>query len=189
MNLTKPAQATELRRLSQCCADTEVIERDSFEREAMASELSGYLELEADDDLAREVGYYVLRKMERCAFEDLSHAEQVLACLTEVEMEVNNGGFDQYYWNSPGDHADDAVTALRELGAAHTAGLVAQANAVFGPHGPDPDRERRWKQIDGLAESDRGKWGVLDGAFFEYQDNLSQMAAAFIRKNRLGFTD
>jgi hypothetical protein len=155
----------------------------------MTTELSGYLALDGDEDVAREVGYYVLRKMERCSFEDLSHPEQVIACLTEVEMEVNNGGFDQYYGNSPGDHAQDAVAALRELGATHTASLLVEANAAFGPAGPDPDREKRWAQMEGLDESRRAEWGDLDTAFYEYKDNLSQLAAAYIRKNQRYFTD
>jgi hypothetical protein len=87
----------------------------------VTSELGGYLALQDDADLAREVGYYVLRKMERVPFASLSHPERVIACLTELEMEVSNGGFDQYYWNSPGEHARAAVAALRELGAPHVA--------------------------------------------------------------------
>jgi hypothetical protein len=155
----------------------------------MTSELGGYLEMESDEDLAREVGYYVLRKMERCAFDDLSPPERVIACLTEIEMEVNNGGFDQYYWNSPGDHAGEAVAALVELGAVHTASLLVEANAAFGPGGPDPDRERRWAQMKALGKSPSEKWGELDGAFYEYQDNLSQLAARYIRAKRGQFSD
>jgi uncharacterized protein DUF4375 len=155
----------------------------------MTSELGGYLELEGDEDLAREVGYYVLRKMERSAFEDLSPPERVIACLTEIEMEVNNGGFNQYYWNSPGDHSLEAAAALKELGAQHTAALLTEANAAFGSGGPDSDRERRWAQMKALGESASVKWGELDGAFYEYKDDLSKLAARYIRSNRLEFTD
>jgi len=155
----------------------------------VASELEAYLELESDEDLAREVGYYVLRKLERCSFGGLSHPEQVIACLTEVEMEVNNGGFDQYYWNSPGEHAREAVEALRELGALNAARLIVDANAVFGGDGPDTDRDRRWAQMDALGEDKRAKWNDLDGSFYEYPDNLSQLAAMYIRSNRRDFGD
>jgi hypothetical protein len=151
----------------------------------MASELDGYLDLPSDEDLAREVGFYVLRKVgEDYDLSGLTHAERVLACLTELEMEVNNGGFDQYFWNSPGGHATEAVQALQELGAIHTAGLVAEASGQFGPDGPAPDRERRWKQMDGLRESVRDRWSALDDRFYEYRDNLSSLAAAYIRAHR-----
>jgi len=155
----------------------------------MASELGGYLALENDEDLAREVGYYVLRKLDATSFEKLSHPEQVIACLTEVEMEVNNGGFDQYYWNSPGDHAREAVAALEELGAQHTATLLKEANGVFGEGGPDPDRDKRGMQMDALPKGARDRWFDLDGAFYEYRDDLSRLAAGYIRRHRDDFTD
>jgi hypothetical protein len=151
----------------------------------MASELEGYLDLRSDEDLAREVGFYVLGKVgEDYDLSGLTHAERVIACLTEVEMEVNNGGFDQYFWNSPGNHAAEAVQALRELGALYTAGLVAEASAQFGPDGPDADRERRWKQMDGLSEVVRDRWSALDDRFYEYRDDLPHLAASYIRSNR-----
>jgi hypothetical protein len=154
----------------------------------MSDELTGYLELEVDEDMAREVGYYVLRKMERDGFDRLSHPEQVIGCLTELEMEVNNGGFDQYYWNSPGDHALETVDALRELGAGHTASLLVSANAAFGPEGPSRDRDDRGKQMDGLPGSAKESWSELDRAFDEYRDNLSALAAAYIRAHRSDFS-
>lgn len=154
----------------------------------MASELERYLDLQSDEDLAREVGFYVLRKLgEDYDLSGLTRAERVIACLTEVEMEVNNGGFDQYFWNSPGNHATEAVQALRELGAFHTAGLVAEASAQFGPDGPDPDRERRWKQMDGRSQAVRDRWSALDDQFYEYRDNLSSLAASYIRSHREQF--
>jgi hypothetical protein len=155
----------------------------------VTSELRGYLDLQDDEDLAREVGYYVLRKMDGGSYERLSPPEQVIACLTEVEMEVNNGGFDQYYRNSPGEHAREAVAALEELGAGHTAALLKDANAVFGAEGPDPDRDKRGAQMDRLPQEARDKWSDLDGAFYEYKDNLSQLAAQYIRRHRDFFTD
>ena len=154
----------------------------------MTDELAGYLELAKDEDAAREVGYYVLRKMEHVGFAHLSQPEQIVGCLTELEMEVNNGGFHQYYWNSAGDHALETVHALRALGAHHTESLLVGANALFGEEGPSADRNHRWRQLDSLGEQATSLWFELDGAFFEYKDNLSALAARFIRGHREGFT-
>jgi hypothetical protein len=155
----------------------------------MTGDLGRYLALESDEDVSREVGHYVLRKLGEGSLDALSRPEQVIACLTEVEMEVNNGGFDQYYWNSPGDHARETVSALQELGAAHTASLVAEANAVFGPAGPDRDRGRRWDQMKALPPAGRDRWHELDGAFQDYEEDLSALAARYIRAHRDQFTD
>lgn len=152
-------------------------------------ELTGYLDLENDDDLAREVGYYVLRKLERRPFRDLSHEEQVIGCVAGLEMDVDNGGFRQYYTNSPGDQAIAAVSALKELGAKHTATQLVKANAVFGRAGPSPTQEQRWAQMDALGKSADARWDKLEGEFNENRDFLSALAARYIRRNRESFTD
>jgi hypothetical protein len=154
----------------------------------MRDKVHRFLDL-PDEDLARELGYYLLTKMERAGPLGLGAAERVLAFLTELEMEVNNGGFDQYYWNSPGDHAHECVRALEELGASHTAGLLVRANGVFGATGPDPDRDARWKQMAALPEDAKALWYDLDGAFYEYEDPLSALAAAYARRHRDELSD
>lgn len=152
----------------------------------MDDELQRHLQLANDEDLAREVGYYVLRRMERVGFDALGRPEQVIGCLTELEMEVNNGGFEQYYWNSPGDHALETVAALREMGAAHTANLLVAANAVFGDE-PSRDRDERGRQMDRLSDDRKQRWSELDDAFYEYRDDLSALAARYIRAHRTEF--
>jgi hypothetical protein len=151
--------------------------------------LEDYLRLSSDQDLAREIGFYVLNKMVRVPFEQLSPAEQVIACLTELEMEVNNGGFHQYYWNSSGDHAQAAIGALVDLGAPNTAALLREANALLGPDGPSPDREARWEQLNALGERATELWFELDGRFYEYRENLQGLAASFIRTRTAEFTE
>lgn len=158
-------------------------------KETAPGELTGYLDLESDDDLAREVGFYVLRKLERTAFLDLSHEEQVIACVAGLEMDVDNGGFRQYYTNSPGDQAIAAVSALKELGARHTETQLVKANAVFGRAGPGPTQQLRWAQMDAIGESADARWDELEGEFNENRDFLSVLAARYIRRNWESFTD
>lgn len=154
----------------------------------MRERVQGFLKL-PDGDLARELGHYLLDKIERSGSGTLSAPERVIAILTELEMEIANGGFDQYYWNSPGDHARECVLALRELGAPRTAQLVLQANSVFGAAGPHPDRAVRWKQMDSLPETAKAMWFELDRAFDEYREPLPTLAAAYVRKHAAEFTD
>src|SRR5687768_17181408 len=40
------------------------------------------------------------------AFEGLSHQFRVFFCTWEVEAEVMNGGFNQYFWNSSSQNAE-----------------------------------------------------------------------------------
>ena len=41
----------------------------------------------------------------KLGYEKLTWPEKVFVCVWGLEGEVNNGGFDQYYFNSSGDHA------------------------------------------------------------------------------------
>jgi hypothetical protein len=47
-----------------------------------------------------------------------------------VEAEVNNGGFSQYFENSSGRLADEALAGFRRLGATSYAGLLERAMAA-----------------------------------------------------------
>jgi hypothetical protein len=65
----------------------------------------------------------------------LTPAERVFLCVWNLEAEVNNGGFEQFYINSAGDNAVETPAALRGIGAARAAAIAERANDVFGPPG------------------------------------------------------
>lgn len=115
----------------------------------------------------------------------LTHAERVFASVWQLEAEVNNGGFDQFYYNSAGDQALKTVSALEVIGAAHTAELVRRANALFGTGGPPKDRAARQDALDSISQDREGDLEELDAAFYEYKDNLSDLLYEFVTNNRM----
>ena len=117
-------------------------------------------------------------------FTELTEAERTFVTIWTLEADVNNGGFDQYYVNSSGDHARDAPRALRAVGAHATGRIVEEANAVFGADGPPPDRDSRLAALEGLGPEARGRWSELDERFFEYPDDLTGCLYAYVRANR-----
>jgi hypothetical protein len=123
----------------------------------------------------------------KVGYEKLTEAEKVFVCIWGLEGEVNNGGFEQYYFNTSGDHALDAVKSLQAIGANHTATLVSRANGLFGPSGPSHDRDIRWRQLDAFSESARNQLAQFDEEFFEYKGNLKQLLSAFVQKHSLEF--
>jgi hypothetical protein len=117
-------------------------------------------------------------------WDSLSPAEQVFACVWQLEAEVNNGGFDQFYSNSAGDQAVETVAALETIGAGHTAAIVRRANALFGAGGPPKDRDVRENSLDAVRDRNGGELEALDSSFYEYQDNLSQLLYAYVMAHR-----
>src|SRR5262245_55698170 len=63
------------------------------------------------------------------------------------ETQVENGGVDQFFFNSTGDRAIETLEALRAIGADDSARLVEAAVALFPGAAPDPDTELSSKLI------------------------------------------
>lgn len=117
-------------------------------------------------------------------FSKLTSAEQVFVCVWELEAEVNNGGFEQYFHNSSGDNAQKVVGALQSIGANLTAKIVKQAIDMFGPSGPSAVQAERQAKIEKLSEEQKEVWNKLDKEFFAYPNNLTNLLHDFVMKNR-----
>jgi hypothetical protein len=101
------------------------------------------------------------------AFGELTLGEQTAFCVDELEREVNNGGFEQFFLNSSGDYAQPVVDALRRIGAAQAAELVEEAILPIGATGPAADRAKRTAQMKSLGTSARDRWTTLTRAFLQ----------------------
>jgi hypothetical protein len=116
------------------------------------------------------------------SFDELAEADRVLICIWELESEVNNGGFHQYYFNSSGDYAYFAPTALRKIGALSMADIVERANAAFGPGGPPTSRQERQARLTALRKD---LWDDLDRQFYDYPDDIATLLERTLEANEL----
>jgi hypothetical protein len=114
----------------------------------------------------------------------LSPAERVFLCVWNLEAEVNNGGFEQFYINSAGDNALATPIALREIGATQAAAIAEEANNVFPPPGPAADPDDRAEALDRMGEVATDALSALDASFYEYPDNLEELLRGFVDNNR-----
>ena len=77
----------------------------------------------------------------------LSAEEQVFYICNLLMEEVNNGGFDQFLYNSSGNYAHRVEECLRIIGANKTADICHTAFSAFGKPIPQ-DRNKREKFLD-----------------------------------------
>jgi len=112
----------------------------------------------------------------------LSPPEQVFVTIWELEAEVNNGGFTQYYTNSAGDHAERAAQSLETIGAPSMAGIVRRANALF-PGGPPRDRDQRSDVLQSLGVELEESLDRLTERFCAYPEDLSELLYRFVRSH------
>lgn len=119
-------------------------------------------------------------------FDQLDEADKILVTIWSLEGDVNNGGFDQYYFNSAGDLAFHAPVALRKIGAHHMAQIIDDANKLFGPNGPARNPDESEAQLLAIApnSSEPHRWDELTRAFQSYPDDISALLAVFLEARR-----
>ena len=78
------------------------------------------------------------------------------------QSEVCSGGFDQFFWNSTGVLAPEAVEGFRQIGQSQVAALVESAMELLGPPYPR-DRDERQER---LSHVPKPSLDSLDQKFF-----------------------
>ncbi|MHB1426358.1 MAG: DMP19 family protein [Gemmataceae bacterium] len=129
----------------------------------------------------------VLGRHEAVGFRGLTRPQKVYYVIYVLSAEVRNGGFAQYFVNSSGNHANLTVKALREVGAANTAAIVQRALDLFGPDGPDRNRDRRHPQLAALTPEQDAEMDRLNTEFYTDPDDLDAALADYVRSNREHF--
>jgi hypothetical protein len=139
---------------------------------------------ETIDELVDRIGD---RICELCEYGDrldkLSETQRVYYLKQMLEVEVCNGGFDQFYFNSAGDHAHETVLALLKIGAVETAKTVQSANAQFPGQQVPRDRVERWKVMETIRGNAAALWSSLGDQFYLQWGDLTDLTTAFIQKN------
>ncbi len=152
--------------------------------------------MDREDMIVMEIDTYLNEKSKYGdEMEKLNSSQRVLLIIENLEREVNNGGFHQFYWNSSGDYAMETVIALKQIGATKTAGVVKKGNDQF-PNGAVPeDRDKRGEILDLISEKSSEYWNTLDTKFYgpnkesgEWEiDDLPNLLIKFIKANKGDF--
>ena len=113
---------------------------------------------------------------------ELSREEMNIVYLELLEMEVNNGGFHQYFWNSTGQFTHQTVKALEAAGSILFLGLLKSAIAFF-PDGTVPaDRGKRQDMLEKI-DPEMEVFNSLDTEFYLYKEDWWGLMISHIREN------
>ena len=124
-----------------------------------------------------------LIELESKGFDGIREPERVLATIWSVEAEVNNGGFDQLFYNSAGDLSFYATKALNSIGAHKMAAITQKALDLFGEGGPPKDRNQRVEALESISEKHEEYLNKLDYEFAEYPDNVQELLLVYVQSN------
>jgi len=81
--------------------------------------------------------------------------------------EICNGGFHQFFWNSTGVLAPEAVEGFRDIGQTQVAALIEKGMSLFGSVYPRDRKERQAR----LTEVSRSSLDALDETFYSLIDS------------------
>jgi hypothetical protein len=109
-----------------------------------------------------------------------SRQQRLFHALLWYTAEVNNGGHDQFFWNSTGIVWPDALAALEELKLVKGAAILRDAARRMGGK-PSQVRTERQEQLDRLKPD----FGDLDDRFYalKEKDDPDSAMTAYIRRH------
>jgi len=142
-----------------------------------------YAKLETDTSYEKQYGI----------IKSLSAGRQAVFATWGLESEVNNGGFNQYFYNftSSGQYAEEARDGFKLIGASKLADLTQRAVDMVMKNA---DHLRQFK--DGTLESFSKSYvdnplNDLDEEFYELDkiENISQLRIKYIKAHKDEFID
>jgi hypothetical protein len=163
--------------------------RDAFMNRKIHSELTPEILVTIpDDEVEQAIIDYIWEEWKKHGWrredlsQELSPGLNAILLTWEVEAEVNNGGFNQYYFNSTGPFAEDAVKAFEFFSASQHAQLMREAIKVRAAEEAEMQKFKDENTLEAFSESYKAtKLGDLDERFYDLKENLSELRIAKIR--------
>jgi hypothetical protein len=121
-------------------------------------------------------------------FDSLSEHEKLYFAVSLLQLEVNNGGFHQYFFNSSSSHYRYAEKGLMALGATDALETLRQAKEMLFPSTPVPeDTQTRRLALRGVTEDMQlnPKLDELDRHYWTDPEELDSRLRAFALEHGL----
>lgn len=123
----------------------------------------------------------------RVDFADQPGPQKVFSAIWELESQINNGGFDQYFRYVEPASIAYATSALHAIGANACAAIVQRAQThVFGSQLPI-SQDDSYDRLDALSDNAQAQLNEIDQAFFAYPDNLTELLFAHVASHPEAF--
>lgn len=109
---------------------------------------------------------------------------RIVYMIRVYEGEINNGGFDQYFYNSTGYFIFDTIKYLEKIGARGNLEITKKALALVNSNNLTIEQFKS-EQIDREIDYDdvSEQLNELDNEFYEYPDNLEGLLIKYIKDN------
>ena len=122
-------------------------------------------------------------KAQREGIQSLSDVEQAVLAVEALEREVNDGGYEQFFFNSSREFAPTVVGALQRIGCTKTATITQQAIKALDIS--DLTSKAIEAAISRDDESRVAKLTQCDDSYYESAEPITDRLFVFIRANRM----
>ena len=162
-------------------------EKNASKEASLEKTLNEIWTIEDPSDFVTALSQYIGKK---CRYGEnmsiLSEPERIFYVGQLLEMEVNNGGFSQFFFNSSGDFANEIVSAFAEIGAVKTAKICKKAVSIYSGAVPADRNDRENAFIE--TEEKLTVLEECDDAFFKYHEDLNTLNYKYVLRNIEMFT-
>lgn len=101
-----------------------------------------------NEELFYKVTDYVTDKAIEDGIDKLSKIEKNFFMVGKVIMEINNGGFDQYFLNAEGVYVSDTLKFLNQIEEIYFSNLLEKAIAIYESHSSDGEKYDKFSELD-----------------------------------------
>jgi hypothetical protein len=119
--------------------------------------------------------------------ERLNESQKTVLFVENLEREINNGGFNQFFFNSSGDFTHETVKALKAIKAFKTSDIVTKSISVWPNQIVPKDRSRRQDILVQIETQANPIWNECDEEFYKYQDNIVILLLEYVKSNKSDF--
>ncbi len=141
------------------------------------------------DIIAEKLPYTENEEEEYVALRKLNKEQQAFYLVWCLEGEVNNGGYNQFYYNSTGKYFELLPDALELIGATKHSELMRRANKIFIIENKKITQEQDGT-LEGFSKSyEDNPLDIFDQEFADLEEieNLEELQIKLVRKNKEKF--
>ncbi|MDR1529130.1 MAG: DMP19 family protein [Burkholderiales bacterium] len=129
------------------------------------------------------IGAILTEKVKELGIDALSQEERYVYAVQGMDKEVNNGGFELYFYNEAGMLATELPQALEAIGLPANLTIAKEALRRFGTPSSWANDDRR-AHLEKIFESgDKDLWESVDAAYYEYPEIIEEKLLDYIEEH------
>jgi len=176
---------------------------DEYNQKVNSAKLTKELFGNANNQEKEDLLYYFTQKIRQkdnygdTSFSDMPETLKNVYLINELEAEVNNGGFLQFFTNSTGKYTNETIEALELITASYTKNLLKSAVEIMLKHNESTEKlnlKINSRELHKIFETSEiydnekmmDEMNKLDSKFYEYKEDISALKMNYFEQNTSG---